>query len=557
MAIKSENKLAEFLAILAPIAITLFITPSYSSEPVDLPKLFLLLPFGFLLLGLTAHLIINKFKTVNKLPVLIIFLFALQLTLVLVFSGAPFNQQFFGAMGRNTGYLAYIALAMTFLATSAISSLKLIERVSKSLLVAGLLSTGYGLLQYFGHDPIKWNNPYSPIIGFLGNPDFTSAFIGFSSAILIALFFYSKTNNWSRIGIFAYLLLATFTVLKSHAQQGILVLGIDAILICYFFLIKGTKLPKIYTRAFIILSSVIGLVALAGIFKLGPLSNTLYKVSVRQRGFYWHAAVKMMSSHPFFGIGLDSYGDWYFGKRSANAAFHTLATQSNAAHNVYLDIASNGGLILFLIYIALSIFILVRGIKILKKLESFNPYVIGIFVAWIGYQAQSIISINQLGLAIWGWVLGGLIVGYSYLGNNSKFAQNVKPLGNRRVSNGSSNILILSTIMGIFGFALAFPAFQVDHNYRVASTGRDGQKVFNLTSTYPESIGRTLSAAQLFAGSKLYPQALTLARRITKDDPREYNAWMLIAQLTDPKSSEHSTAISEMKKLNPQDKTIK
>jgi hypothetical protein len=35
----------------------------------------------------------------------------------------------------------------------------------------------------------------------------------------------------------------------------------------------------------------------------------------------------------------------------------------------------------------------------------------GLFAAWIAYQAQSLISIDNVGLTIWGWVLGGAIVG--------------------------------------------------------------------------------------------------------------------------------------------------
>jgi tetratricopeptide (TPR) repeat protein len=38
----------------------------------------------------------------------------------------------------------------------------------------------------------------------------------------------------------------------------------------------------------------------------------------------------------------------------------------------------------------------------------------GILAAWIAFQAQSFVSIDNLGLAIWGWVLGGTIVGLSY-----------------------------------------------------------------------------------------------------------------------------------------------
>ena len=33
--------------------------------------------------------------------------------------------------------------------------------------------------------------------------------------------------------------------------------------------------------------------------------------------------------------------------------------------------------------------------------------------AWIGFQAQSLISIDNIGIAVWGWLLGGAIIGLS------------------------------------------------------------------------------------------------------------------------------------------------
>jgi hypothetical protein len=34
------------------------------------------------------------------------------------------------------------------------------------------------------------------------------------------------------------------------------------------------------------------------------------------------------------------------------------------------------------------------------------------FTAWTCYQVQSLISINQVGLALWGWILTGALIAY-------------------------------------------------------------------------------------------------------------------------------------------------
>jgi hypothetical protein len=308
------------------------------------------------------------------------------------------------------------------------------------------------------------------------------------------------------------------------------------------------------TLALSALISLVGFTAVLGIFKIGPLAPRLYKFSVRQRGFYWHAAIEMMKNHPIFGIGLDSYGDNYFKYRSANAGFFSMPTQSNAAHNVYLDLAASGGVSLFLLYIAINLLVLIYGLKTLRKMDKFNSYFTAVFVAWIGYQAQSIVSINNLGLAIWGWVLGGAVIGYFL---NDKQGQSLlqKTTGRRKTKNRVD--LVPSTIGLAVGLALAIPPFLADHNYRLAAATQNANNVIAASSKYPEDLERTLSIANNLASAKLFPQALKLAEHVASESPKNYNSWVLISQLTQPGSPEHSKAITKMQELNPQDKSIK
>jgi tetratricopeptide (TPR) repeat protein len=57
-----------------------------------------------------------------------------------------------------------------------------------------------------------------------------------------------------------------------------------------------------------------------------------------------------------------------------------------------------------------------RGLVALKRTKGGEQLTVAvIFAAWIAYQAQSIISIDNIGIAIWGYVLGGAVVGLSIL----------------------------------------------------------------------------------------------------------------------------------------------
>jgi hypothetical protein len=310
--------------------------------------------------------------------------------------------------------------------------------------------------------------------------------------------------------------------------------------------LKNNRIRKFYTVTFASLVILAGSVSILGILQIGPLSDLLYKTSVRQRGYYWNAAIEMMKSHPITGIGLDSFGDWYFQMRSANAALNSLTVQSNAAHNVFLDIGSNGGFILFILYLIIVVSIFYFGVKTILRKEKFDPFYSAIFASWVGYQAQSIISINQIGLAIWGWVLGGLIVGgYIEFENKIELKSKVKGL--------SKNSLILPFALGTLGLILSSLPFQADHGFRKASNLRDGQAVMNSLQTFPKDTGRMLQAANIFLASNLPDQAVAIAREITLINPRDFNAWLLLVETLPKNSEEQINALKTLNRLNPRD----
>ena len=553
MAHSVQIKLVSFLAIAAAFMTTVVITPNYSSEPVDLPKLLVMVPFCFA--AMTTIMLNPKiFRIKNFRPLIVLlFLFLLQSTFVLFCSGSEFNQQFFGASGRNTGLLTYLALVFILFAVTIATDSNLVRRLSLTLLTTGGLSAAYGILQIINHDPVKWNNPYSPMISFLGNPDFASSFLAFSSATAIAFLFSSRITIRVKLVMSILILISVIDIVKSHAQQGLLVLGLIVAMTILIYLYKSENLDRRIAHFSSAIFTLISSLAVLGIFKIGPLSF-LYKLSVRQRGFYWHAAIKMMNNHPVFGIGFDSYGDFYFKFRSANAAFHSLNTQSNSAHNVFLDIGSSGGYLLLLAYLGITIYVGYRGFLLLKQMNGFEPHKVAIVLAWLGYEAQSVISINNLGLAIWGWILGGLIVGSSLEEKGSQTLKNVRNQGRKKISNRPySLVALIGFIIGLF---LVVPAFQSDHNYRNALNSRNADQVMRAVTAYPESTSRTTSAALLLLQSKLTSQGLSLAQHVVSINKNSYNAWALIFNSTDPKSQIHQVAKDNLHRLSPLDKNF-
>jgi hypothetical protein len=170
---------------------------------------------------------------------------------------------------------------------------------------------------------------------------------------------------------------------------------------------------KIYGRIASSGMAVISFLAILGMLQMGPLANLLYKPSVSVRGYYWRAALKMLQDQPIFGVGIESYISHFRTYREVGYPLnYGFIISSSNAHNVPLQFFSTGGIFLGIAYLILIGFVFVTSVKALRRLEGSNQIVyLGIFTSWIAYLAQSFISIDNIGIAIWGWLFSGILVG--------------------------------------------------------------------------------------------------------------------------------------------------
>jgi hypothetical protein len=63
-------------------------------------------------------------------------------------------------------------------------------------------------------------------------------------------------------------------------------------------------------------------------------------------------------------------------------------------------------------YLGMLALALIAIIKVVRRMQGYDAVFIAMTAAWICYQTQSLISINQVGLALWGWVLTGALIAY-------------------------------------------------------------------------------------------------------------------------------------------------
>jgi hypothetical protein len=431
------------------------------------------------------------------------------------------------------------------------------------LLIAGGLSIGYGLLQVASADPFKWVNQYSPVIGFLGNPNFQSSFVGFSGVLAFGFIFAQGIKSSLRLGYAAYLLLAIFVIIKTDSQQGLLVLA-GGIAIVSIIWISRSRF-KIATIPALAVSGIGAVFVALGSLNSGPLASLLYKASVTYRGDYWRAGWKMTVEHPLLGVGLDSYGDWYRRARTLEATLRRgPEVTSNAAHNVLLDFSSNGGFPLVIIYLALMVLVVISAIKLLRRSTSFDPALAGLIAVWIAYQAQSIISLNQLGLAVWGWITSGLIIGYEINTRTKEAVVDIKaPASKGRnvkkpVNGGVSSKTLVSMVAGgVVGLLVGLPPFIASAQFKSALESGDAVKLEKAAYLWPDEPIKYGQVAGILQANKLDAQAQRVVDAALLKFPNEFGLWSLASKLSTATPEQVAKAKKEMKRLDPNNPDIK
>ena len=541
-----SNKFVLYCAVFT----TLVVSPWFSLDPINLPKLVALAGFG--LMAFFAVLP-SLFGSVPRVNLALAGLFVSWLVIVFATDDSPRWQQFFGTFGRNTGFVAYLSLALVFLAASATMDKRGARRLALGLMFVGLVNAGYGLVQFFGADPIDWSNPYNRILGTLGNPNFASSLLGMSAVVAIAWAWGGGVSLGLRLVGFGFAILALFLAYESDSIQGVAIAFVGVFILGYQVVAKVMKL--IWARIPYLVVGFVGFaLAIMGALQKGPLASLVYQESVTFRGDYWRAGISMTKESPIFGVGLDSYGDYYREFRAIEAVTRRGPDViTNSAHNVLLDISSTGGLPLLLIYLCIIAVAMRSAYRLLSRSHGFDWVATALVAAWAAYLAQSAISINQLGLAVWGWVLPGAIIGLDLNRDEADVA--VKKNKKVKVDLPAKNYLS-GVAGGVLGLLISIWPFVYDASFKSALSSGDQERVVNAAIGFPSNNYHMDYAAQAFNENNLPDRANFLFEQATVNNPRDFFAWQGIANSNSVNPEEKKAIFEKMRALDPLNPSI-
>jgi len=553
-----KKRMSTILLAVGPTA-TLAISPFSNFDPINLIKVLFVSSLAFSILGLLLYSRQEARLTIDTGLLLASLGFVIWMLVVIVVSGAPLNQQFWGMFGRNSGALAYIALVILLLGTVFVQRVDFYNKLVSTIVITSIPVTGYSLIQVSGNDPIAWSvmAPFAT----LGNINFSSAFFGLASLCATVLLFVKRIKVGLKIFMVSLIFINLAIIVDTESIQGIMIYFAGLGIVGYFYIRSKPNL-KILQVPYLVASFITLVLTVMALLNQGPLAKFVVGDTIIYRYEYWYAGWMMTLKSPIFGIGMDSYGDWYRELRGEIATTRTTPDRiTNTAHNIYLDISSSGGFPLLIAYLAILFFAARAAIRVFRKSTEFNPYFVALFSAWVAYLIQSAVSINQIGVGIWGWLFTGALIGYEKVTRvpiselELRKTKNSQQIGKQGNKSAATTMPALAALMGIgffvIGFVLAFIPLNADANYKKAAVSGNYEQI---TSSV-KALGATAFHYELALDGALKNnnevQAKEIAEEILKRYPRSFMAWRVLRVLPSTSPDKEREAFEMLQKMDP------
>lgn len=431
--LKTNSNSVWFL-IIGVASVTLYFNTQLS-DPFNTPKLILLLVMAGWILSHLIDSYRNK-PLILKSSEFKLVMLSMFFTTTLLISTLLTDVKLIGFIGdtqRRNGFLGYLCLIIIFLYAARTLNFSYSLRLIKCAILVGVILSFYGVIQILGRDFVDWNNPYNNMISTLGNPNFASALLAVLSIIAFGGLFIRSIPVSFKILTFVFLVMALFSIVKSQSRQGLITLLFAALFSSTVYIYLNYKKLRFLYLPITLLS---GLLAILGMLQKGPFAAYLYKDSVSVRGYYWRAGIEMFRDKPLTGIGVDRYGAYFkeFREVAYPLKYGYEITSSNA-HNTVIQLFSTAGIFVGLSYLAVIGFVLFSGLKLVKNTKKDEQKIaLVLLTSWIGFQAQSLISIDNIGISVWGWLLGGSVLGLAFNSNQSETIDSIKGIKSNQVT---------------------------------------------------------------------------------------------------------------------------
>jgi len=404
-----------------------FIYRDYSVFSLDKTVVFRILVEFLVILSL-VKLTISKAVLIyiRKKHLLLVFLFFLAFAISAIFSINP-HTSFWGSYWRQQGLFTYLHYFLLFIIVVInVNSKEKINRIIIIILLSSLFVSVFGIQQWLGLDNFPWHRKV-PIGGrvtstmgqpvFLGNYLMLIVFLTIYKIIISRRFF----KRFFLILLFALQILCLIFTYTRGAWLSFIA-GILLAVFLYFLLIKKEKAAKIiikFSAAVLVIFLVFGILininhdwGFSRFFTSRVKSIIDFNAgSLAMRLRYWPASIDAISKKPIIGYGpenqqqiLVSYYD------PAWSIFEIINSSPDRAHNELLELLLAGGILLAAVYLWIILYIFIKGIGRLNKLEGQDKLLLFfLLISLFSYQFSLLSSFSVIETSVYFWLYLAII----------------------------------------------------------------------------------------------------------------------------------------------------
>jgi O-antigen ligase len=517
--------------ILTGVFTTLAITPGIAYDPINLPKMLVLVTGSSMMIPGIMRAFSDLYRF-GKYTLVFSISFLCTIVISMFLSDVPFAQQLWGVWGRSTGALSYFSFVILLLATAIVrmkSDMSLMRETFERL---SYFITFYTLLQAGNLDPINWSQKM--MVATLGNINFMSSFLGLATISMFSRVILEKITILAKIHYSLICFMNLFLIWFSGSIQGIAVFAAGAAL-TFTFSIRNKISLKAAVLAFFTFI-IFGSVLFLGTLGLGPLSS-MRQDTVLFRVDYWLAGLRMTVDNWLHGVGIDSYGDFYEQYRDVTAVKRTGPQRvSNTAHNIFLDVSSGAGIIALILFFALFLYAF-KVIYDLIKRQILNVNDLAVASMFLGFFVFCMISINQIGVGIWGFIFLGYLHGIS-LQIHAESGQSRDRNSTRREYQGKKlkfvgettvTAKIVISFFGLLGLVLSLPPNVTDAQMLNAVKGKNFAAMKEITSRTSSTTFHRNKYQLLLLDGNFETEAYEFARKEMQYNPRNDVSLRIVA----------------------------
>jgi len=360
---------------------------------------------------ISIKLFLNKdaaaVRTLPRSLLVLVALFALSMIASWSQSGVPILRGLFGQFGRGNGLFYYFFVILilvytvkTFKSSSAPKMHQLITMLSWFMAV-------YAGLQRVGIDVAKLDTRgISPVVLTFGNSNFAGGMLSVLFAYHLTYSVVSKTYRVKQLGLlFALIASSTFAA----AVQGYLII-LFSIALAFSILITQ-RVRKPWITKLLISGWVLGIITtILGVFGKFIFASVFSRASFQARIEYWRISLDVIRDYPIFGVGPDKLYDVTSEYMSPGSLKLITTTRMDNAHNWFLNVGANYGLISMFFLVAILAVALFYSASHLKNQSKSGVVAVSASVAFICMFIDAIVSLEQPGIGIWLYLFAGVAV---------------------------------------------------------------------------------------------------------------------------------------------------